>query len=105
MTTRHLNQTELALRWGISPRTLEAWRWRGHGPCFLKLGRRVIYRLEDIEAYEAEQRLGSDPNDPTQRAPRQGTHEPAQLRSDTPEPASLRNTTANYYCLCKSSIT
>ena len=29
MTTRHLNQTELAARWTISPRTLERWRFTG----------------------------------------------------------------------------
>ena len=56
MTTRHLNQTELAARWTISPRTLERWRFTGEGPQFIKIGGRVAYRLEDIEGYEAEQR-------------------------------------------------
>lgn len=51
--TRHLNQRELAARWGVSVRTLERWRWLNEGPGFLKLGARVAYRLEDIEAYEA----------------------------------------------------
>jgi hypothetical protein len=37
----------------MSPRTLERWRWLGQGPIFLKLGGRVVYRIEDIEAYEA----------------------------------------------------
>jgi len=55
MTTRHLNQTELAARWTISPRTLERWRFTGEGPKFIKIGGRVAYRLEDVEAYEAEQ--------------------------------------------------
>jgi predicted site-specific integrase-resolvase len=55
MRTRHLNQRELAERWGISARTLERWRWVGARPRFLKLGGRVVYRLEDVEAYEAEQ--------------------------------------------------
>ena len=48
-----LNQTELAARWSISARTLERWRWTGEGPAFLKIGGRVVYRLEDIEAFEA----------------------------------------------------
>ena len=52
---RHLNQVELSRRWSLSPRTLERWRWLGEGPRFLKIGGRVVYRLEDIEAYEAEQ--------------------------------------------------
>jgi hypothetical protein len=55
VSTRHLNQRELAERWNISARSLERWRWIGEGPRFLKLGGRVVYRLEDIEAYEAEQ--------------------------------------------------
>ena len=50
-----LNQTELAARWSISARTLERWRWTGEGPAFLKIGGRVAYRLEDIEAFEAAQ--------------------------------------------------
>jgi len=52
MTVKHLNQAELADRWGLSQRTLERWRAIGWGPCFLKIGGRVVYRLEDIEAYE-----------------------------------------------------
>jgi hypothetical protein len=55
MTTRHLNQTELAARWTISPRTLERWRFTGEGPQFIKIGGRVAYRVEDIEQYETEQ--------------------------------------------------
>jgi hypothetical protein len=54
MSITHLNQIELSRRWSISPRTLERWRWIGQGPQFLKIGGRVIYRLADIEAYEAE---------------------------------------------------
>jgi predicted site-specific integrase-resolvase len=48
----HLNQAQLSDRWGVSQRTLERWRAIGWGPCFLKMGGRVVYRLEDIEAYE-----------------------------------------------------
>ena len=52
-----LNQTELAARWSISARTLERWRWTGEGPAFLKIGGRVVYRLEDVLAYvQARQR-------------------------------------------------
>lgn len=53
MAIRHLSQTELAARWNISHRTLERWRWTGEGPQFIKIGGRVVYRQEDIEAYEA----------------------------------------------------
>ena len=50
---RHLTQKQLASRWRISQRTLEAWRWRGYGPPHLKIGGRCIYRLEDVESFEA----------------------------------------------------
>lgn len=54
MDLRHLNQVQLARRWNISPRTLERWRWLGQGPQHLKIGGRCVYRLDDIEAYEAQ---------------------------------------------------
>lgn len=47
-----INQMELAARWRISHRTLERWRWIGEGPKFLKVGRRLVYRVTDIEEYE-----------------------------------------------------
>jgi len=53
MTSPFLNQTELARRWRLSHRTLERWRWQGRGPRYLKIGGRVVYRVEDIDAYEA----------------------------------------------------
>ena len=61
MATRHLSQIELAARWCISHRTLERWRTTGEGPKFIKLDGRVIYRLEDVEAFEAEQILHNTP--------------------------------------------
>ena len=56
---KHLRQTNLATRWNLSPRTLERWRWLGEGPPFIKIGGRVVYRQEDIEAYEAGRRKAS----------------------------------------------
>lgn len=55
MPVRHMHQAELARRWNISPRTLERWRYLNQGPAFLKLGGRILYRLEDVEAFEAAQ--------------------------------------------------
>ena len=48
------SQEELAERWLISKRTLERWRWRwrGAGPRYHKIGGRVIYKRDDIEAFE-----------------------------------------------------
>lgn len=48
-----LDQISLSRRWKLSPRTLERWRWLELGPPFLKVGGRVLYRLDDIEAFEA----------------------------------------------------
>jgi hypothetical protein len=49
-----LETVQAADELGLSPRTLEGWRRRGEGPRFLKFGRRVKYRPEDIEAYKAD---------------------------------------------------
>jgi hypothetical protein len=49
---RHLDQRGLAERWRVSMRTLEQWRWQGKGPRYLKIGGRVVYRVEDVEAFE-----------------------------------------------------
>jgi hypothetical protein len=58
---RHLNQVQLSRRWSISPRTLERWRWLRAGPQYLKIGGRVVYRLEDVEAFEKSQLHRSNP--------------------------------------------
>ena len=44
----------LAARWGLSEKTLERWRMTGNGPTFLKLGSRVLYRMDDVSAHEAQ---------------------------------------------------
>ncbi|HEX4961394.1 MAG TPA: helix-turn-helix domain-containing protein [Thermoanaerobaculia bacterium] len=44
---------------GLSPATLETLRSRGGGPAFVKLGRRVVYRREDLEAWLVAQRRSS----------------------------------------------
>ena len=54
MAIQHINQVELSRRWRLSPRTLERWRYQGTGPQYLKVGGRIVYRLADIEAFEAE---------------------------------------------------
>ncbi len=51
---------------GLSPATLETLRIRGGGPTFSKLGRRVVYQREDLDAWLAERRRQStsDPGRP-----------------------------------------
>lgn len=46
-----LSELELAERLSISRKTLQKWRSLGIGPAYLKLGSKVVYRVEDIEAY------------------------------------------------------
>ena len=36
---------------GLEKSTLEAWRCRGGGPVFLKLGKAVRYRKEDLDSF------------------------------------------------------
>ena len=54
MSVKHLNQRQLADRWDVSEATLERWRTEGIGPVFLKLQGRVLYRVEDVEAFETD---------------------------------------------------
>ena len=65
-----LTHKELARRWTISHRTLERWRYTGEGPQFMKIGVRVAYRLEDVEAYETEQTRQATPG--ARRGPSDG---------------------------------
>ena len=67
MPVTHFHQVELARRWKLSPRTLERWRWLGQGPRHLKIGGRVVYTLEDIEAFEAESARTSTSAAPSSR--------------------------------------
>ena len=47
-----LTPQALAERWKLEPDTLSQWRWNGRGPIFLKIGRRVLYRLSDVLCFE-----------------------------------------------------
>ena len=52
VTDLFIDQIQLARRWKLSHRTLERWRWIGCGPSYTKIGRRVVYRLVDVEEFE-----------------------------------------------------
>lgn len=51
ITARYLRTHEAARLLGISPRTLEKYRCHGSGPTFRKLGGRVVYAIDDLEAW------------------------------------------------------
>ena len=54
-TLKDLNTTKESAEYlRLQEQTLEAWRLRGTGPTFLKLGRRVVYRRESLEKFMAE---------------------------------------------------
>ena len=48
---RTLTDIEVAARLGVSRFTVRSWRLKGVGPRFLKLGRAVRYRPEDVDEY------------------------------------------------------
>jgi predicted site-specific integrase-resolvase len=66
MSIRHMGQAALAERWGVSQRTLERWRWLGFGPRYIKIGGRVVYRVDEIEAFEERQTRQSTSDKPVE---------------------------------------
>lgn len=91
MTTTHLSQSELATRWRISMRTLERWRWLGEGPRYIKLGGRVVYRLTDIEAFEADKlRSSTSQTEPLVPDFRNECAAPAPASEQFPQPLRRR---------------
>lgn len=53
MTKLNFSENDLAERWGVSPKTLQRWRCEGRGPLYLKLSKRVVYPLEEIQTFES----------------------------------------------------
>lgn len=49
---RTLTDVEVAARLGVSRFTVRSWRLKGVGPRFLKMGRAVRYRPQDVDDYE-----------------------------------------------------
>jgi hypothetical protein len=50
-STPYLTNDEAAAFLKLSPRTLEKQRVNGTGPLFRKFGRRVVYAVEDLQAW------------------------------------------------------
>ena len=55
----YLTQSEAAAYMRLSPRTLERHRVAGTGSVYVKLGRRVLYRRQDLDAWAASQTFRS----------------------------------------------
>jgi len=50
-TTVVMTVTQAAEYLGLAVSTLNKWRCHGEGPVFIKLGRAVRYRVEDLEKF------------------------------------------------------
>ncbi len=85
----HMNQKQLAEYWGISERTLERWRSIGWGPKFVKIGGRVLYRVEDILEYEVEHLADSTKSRSLHKKPAKSPTKPASMPQATTLPAEL----------------
>ena len=53
---KYLTEKAAAKRLRVKPGTLANWRWRKYGPPYIKVGRKVEYHVDDIEAWKADQR-------------------------------------------------
>lgn len=56
----HLTPQDLAARVGVPVATVYNWRTSGYGPRGFRVGKYLRYRLEDVEAWEAEQIAAED---------------------------------------------
>lgn len=65
MQPSFLTPEELAARWNMPPATLSQWRWNGRGPQYFKIGRHVLYKIEDVHLFEEGRRRSNTSIDPT----------------------------------------
>lgn len=55
MITKLLTSRQIAKRWKMHPGSIANMRAQGKGPRFIKFGRKVLYRLSTIDAFEERQ--------------------------------------------------
>jgi predicted DNA-binding transcriptional regulator AlpA len=77
-----LTAGEAAKALGLASSTLAKLRLSGNGPIYCKLGRRVVYRREDLSAWLAS-RVARNTSDADARLPKSltGTEQPGDRRS------------------------
>ncbi len=82
VTPRFLRTHDAAAFLGLSGRTLEKHRCTGTGPIFRKLGGRVVYAIDDLEAWAADRARTStsDPGQPLSRDTVQSRPAPSRGR-------------------------
>jgi hypothetical protein len=68
LSVKNSNDVRMQFRPGLSESTLAKLRLNGNGPAYCKLGRRVVYRGEDLEVWLAS-RVARDTSDADARLP------------------------------------
>lgn len=58
--SRIITSDQLAVRWRTSRGYLANLRSQGKGCPYVKLGRRVVYRLADVKKYELDRRVAAE---------------------------------------------
>jgi excisionase family DNA binding protein len=81
---RILTDVEVAERLGVSRFTVRSWRLKGVGPRFLKMGRAVRYRAEDVDEYERQALVET-------QAPANHAPMPSRAASGTSRATTLRS--------------
>lgn len=59
-TSEPMTEVEAAARLGLKVATLRAWRHRGRGPAFVRLGRAIRYLATDVDEFLRAHRCNSD---------------------------------------------
>lgn len=53
---------EAAKKLCVAPQTMHNWRCQRRGPAYLKLGRSIRYKIEDLEIFIAQRRIDPEAN-------------------------------------------
>jgi hypothetical protein len=80
-----LTAGEAAKVLGLAPSTLAKLRLSGNGPVYCKLGRRVVYRKDDLEAW-LDSRVARDTSDADARLPKSLTGEQVEKTNGRSRP-------------------
>jgi hypothetical protein len=60
MDCKYLDEKQASSYLNIPPASLRNMRWRGEGPYYIKLKRKVLYSLEDLEEWLGSRRVCTD---------------------------------------------
>jgi hypothetical protein len=75
-----LRECELAVHWGISPKTLQRWRCTGYGPKYLKLNKLVLYPVHAVLEFEKTSLLQSTSQNSSMAKPKRNNSRPLNAR-------------------------